>query len=150
MDIIRILFLYYQPDLLVLFYYRIRAEILPLEQHIITIMESHNCIIYTWPTFGSLPFSTPVCAQVGSFSEKAWWDLGFLCCSDLGHVIQAFALLKYALRRNKVLQAMPTLIRSNFPARRYPSVPLVIWIAAPTGHSPWAARPLLSSVLHPV
>lgn len=70
------------------------------------------------------------------FPEKPRRDCDALIQATLS---RAFGFLKYALDTNKVLRAMPPLIRSNCPAGFIPSVPLVIWIAAPSGHR--TARP---------
>lgn len=60
-----------------------------------------------------------------------------------GHVPDAFfASLNMHLIQTRFSIATPTLIRSNFPAS---VIPLVIWIAAPKGHSSSAARPKLDN-----
>lgn len=136
MVIIRHLFPCYQPVLSQLFKPHNMSR---TALHVITITERHKCIIYTWPTFGSL-FPASVCAQAGYFSRR---DCGAF---DPGHVIRSFCVPEICTWYKQGFASHANVNQIKLSCQCYPlgsSGNLDSCTHRP--HSSWGARPELDS-----
>lgn len=115
---------------------------------VITIAELHSAIIYTWPTFGLL-VSASLCSQVGSVSFFFFSEIPVrLRRSDPGHVTQRLCVPEICTKYKHGFAEHASVNQIKLSCQCYPSVLLLIWIAAPTGPSSCAGRPSLDSPVY--